>query len=90
MALIYGISGSVAILFELGEVHYSRLPIFILIGFWEMRKFLTNGLRESARIVKYCFYVVVSSSVSVRLVDDDVRNKHLRLPSVRFCRSIST
>jgi hypothetical protein len=29
-------------------VDYSRLPIFILIRFWEIRKFLTNGLCESA------------------------------------------
>jgi hypothetical protein len=35
------------ILFELGAVDYSRLPIFILIRFGEIRKFLTNGLRES-------------------------------------------
>jgi hypothetical protein len=40
MALISGVSGSVAILkihnpFELGAVDYSRLAIFILlIGFW--------------------------------------------------------
>jgi hypothetical protein len=38
------------ILFELGTVDDSRLPIFILIRFWEIRKFLTNGLRESACI----------------------------------------
>jgi hypothetical protein len=35
------------ILFELGAVDYGRLPIFILIRFWAIRKFLTNGLRES-------------------------------------------
>jgi hypothetical protein len=35
------------ILFELGAVDYSWLPIFVLIRFWEIRKFLTNGLRES-------------------------------------------
>jgi hypothetical protein len=38
------------ILFELGAVDYSRLSIFILIRFWEIRKFLANGLRESACI----------------------------------------
>jgi hypothetical protein len=38
------------ILFELGDVDDSRLPIFILVGFWEIRKFLTNRLRESACI----------------------------------------
>jgi hypothetical protein len=27
-----------------------ELPIFILIRFWEIRSFLTNGLRESACI----------------------------------------
>jgi hypothetical protein len=31
-------------LFELGAVNDTRLPIFILIRFWEIRKFLTNGL----------------------------------------------
>jgi hypothetical protein len=36
--------------FELGVVDYSQLPIFILIGFWEIKKFLMNGLRESACI----------------------------------------
>jgi hypothetical protein len=35
------------ILFELGAVYYSWLPIFILIRFWKSRKFLMNGLRES-------------------------------------------
>jgi hypothetical protein len=35
------------ILCELGAVHYSRLPIFIFTRFWEIRKFLTNWLRES-------------------------------------------
>jgi hypothetical protein len=35
------------ILFELGAVDYSRLPIFVLIRFWKIRKFLKNGLRES-------------------------------------------
>jgi hypothetical protein len=34
--------------FELGVVDYSQLPIFILIWFWEIKKFLMNGLRESA------------------------------------------
>jgi hypothetical protein len=33
--------------FELGAVDYSRLPIFILLRFWEIGKFLTNGVRES-------------------------------------------
>jgi hypothetical protein len=42
------------ILFELGRVDYSRLPIFILIRFWEIRKFLTKGLRES--LCKGCFF----------------------------------
>jgi hypothetical protein len=41
------------ILFELGAVDYSRLSIFVLIRFWEMRKFLTNGLRESP-----CIYIL--------------------------------
>jgi hypothetical protein len=40
-----------SILFELGAVHYSRLPIFVLIRFWEIRNFLTNRLRESACIL---------------------------------------
>jgi hypothetical protein len=43
------------ILFELIPlyyiIHYSRLPIFIFIQICEIRKFLTNGLRESPRIV---------------------------------------
>jgi hypothetical protein len=34
------------ILFELGAVDYSRLIIFIVIRFWEIRKFLTNALPE--------------------------------------------
>jgi hypothetical protein len=43
-----GISGTVVILkicilIELGAVDDSRLPIFILIRFWEIRKFPTNG-----------------------------------------------
>jgi hypothetical protein len=33
--------------FELGVVDYSQLPIFILIWFGEISKFLMNGLRES-------------------------------------------
>jgi hypothetical protein len=37
--------------FELGVVGYSQLPIFILIWFWEIKKFLMNGLRESACII---------------------------------------
>jgi hypothetical protein len=41
------------ILFEFGVADYSRLPIFILIRFWEIRKFLTNGLRESPCIHMY-------------------------------------
>jgi hypothetical protein len=40
------------ILFELGSVDYSQLQIFILIRFWEIKKFLTNGLHESA-CIKY-------------------------------------
>jgi hypothetical protein len=36
--------------FEFRAVNYNRLPIFILTRFWEIRKFLTNGLRESACI----------------------------------------
>jgi hypothetical protein len=37
MASISGVSGT-----------WSFIPIFILIRFWEIRSFLTNGLRESA------------------------------------------
>jgi hypothetical protein len=56
MASISGISGSAAILkihisFELGAVDYSELPIFILIQFWKIRKFLMKGLRESPCII---------------------------------------
>jgi hypothetical protein len=40
-----------SILFELGAVDYSRIPIFVLIRFLEIRKFLTNGLRESPCIL---------------------------------------
>jgi hypothetical protein len=40
-----------SILFELGAVDYSRLPIFVLIRFLEIRKFLTNELRESPCII---------------------------------------
>jgi hypothetical protein len=56
MGSISGISGSVVILkihilSELGAVDYSQLPIFTLIQFWEIGKFLTNELRESACIM---------------------------------------
>jgi hypothetical protein len=51
MESISGISGSVTILkiFYLNLeqsiiVGYHRLPIFILIRFWQIRKFLRNGL----------------------------------------------
>jgi hypothetical protein len=46
MEPISGISGTVVILkicISIELVDDSRLPIFILIRFWEIRKFLTNG-----------------------------------------------
>jgi hypothetical protein len=55
MASISGISGSAAIL-KIFHLNYSQLPIFILILFWEIKKFLMNGLHESACIV-YFFLV---------------------------------
>jgi hypothetical protein len=46
------------ILFELGAVDYSRIPIFVLIRFLEIRKILTNGLRESPCIfLLYILYL---------------------------------
>jgi hypothetical protein len=51
------------ILFEL-----SRLPIFILIRFWEISKFLTNGLRESPCIIRrilLIFYLVFTFQLFV-------------------------
>jgi hypothetical protein len=50
------------ILFELGAVDYSRLPIFILILFWEIRKFLTNRVRESP------FYVLSKKNRAEMLI----------------------
>jgi hypothetical protein len=43
-----------------GAVDYSRLPIFILIRFWESRKFLTNGLRDSACISSRVRTIVIA------------------------------
>jgi hypothetical protein len=50
-------------LFELGAVDYIQLPIFILIQFWEIRKFLTNGLRESACIIMSFTLVILNPNV---------------------------
>jgi hypothetical protein len=57
MASISGISGSVAIL----KIFYLNLEQWIIVGYqcsyyviqlWEIRKFLTNGLRESPCILQ--------------------------------------
>jgi hypothetical protein len=50
-------------LFELGAIDYIQLPIFILIQFWEIRKFLTNGLRESACIIMSFTLVILNPNV---------------------------
>jgi hypothetical protein len=52
------------ILFELGVVDYSWVPIFVLIRFWEIRKFQTNGLRESPCIKFRQFYLISSRDFS--------------------------
>jgi hypothetical protein len=46
--------------FELGAIEYSRLPIFILVRFWEIRKFLTNGLRESPCMCSCNYFLNIS------------------------------
>jgi hypothetical protein len=57
--------------FELAAVDYSELPIFILIRFWEIRKFLTNGLRESV-----CIFICVGTVGSKNRVEAPFLHGH--------------
>ncbi|CAH1372394.1 unnamed protein product [Tenebrio molitor] len=77
------------ILFELRAVDYKRLPIFVLIRFWEIKKFLTNGLRESP-----CIFFLLNNSFLDKGIGDmkkwlniaqfESRNKFISLDPCRL------